>query len=274
VDLRVLLGVPVGSEPSITVMRRVPSREIDVEAIEVSSAPNVWVPNWLFMPRGRANNKPLVLILEASGRNYRWHDGALYQTLAARGYPVCAADVRGVGDLAPEFGAGDPGYARSHQHEENYAWASLILGRPLLGQRVADILAVVAGLRKHPAADGRRLVVAARGKMTVPAIFAAALDANISELYLAGGLISYRSIVETENYDHSFGNFVPGMLRHTDLPEVVQSLAPRPVTLAGSVDAGGSTMARAAVRRVHAGEHVTVLDRGGWGIDALSSWKA
>jgi hypothetical protein len=80
--------------------------------------------------------------------------------------------------------------------------------------------------------------------------------------------------VETENHDHSFANFVPSMLRHTDLPEVVQSLAPRAVTLAGSVDAGGSAMASAAVRRIYAGGHVTVRDKGDWSIDALSSWKA
>ena len=79
--------------------------------------------------------------------------------------------------------------------------------------------------------------------------------------------------METENYDHSFANFVPGMLRHTDLPDVVQSLAPRLVTLAGSMDARGSTMASAAVRRVYSGEHVTVRDKGDWSIDALSSWK-
>jgi len=269
-----LLGVPAGGEPSISVLRRVPSREVDVEAIEVASAPKVWAPAWLFMPRGRATEKPVVLILEASGRNYRWHDGGLYQSLAVRGYPVCAADVRGIGDLAPEFGAGDPGYTRPHQNEENYAWASLILGRPLLGQRVADILALTAGLHKHPATGGRNIVVAARGKMTVPAIFAAALDTNIRELYLAGGLVSFRSIVESENYDHSFANFVPGMLRHTDLPDAVQSLAPRPVTLAGSVDAGDSTMASAAVRQIYSGGHVTVRDKGDWNIDALSGWKA
>jgi hypothetical protein len=176
--------------------------------------------------------------------------------------------------MAPEFGAGDPGYTRAHQNEENFAWASMILGRPLLGQRVADILALTAGLHKHAATSGRRIVVAARGKMTVPAIFAAALDANISELYLAGGLISFRSIVDSEDYDHSFANFVPGMLRHTDLPDAVQSLAPRPVTLAGCVDAGGSTMASAAVRHIYSGGHVTVRDKGDWSIDALSGWKA
>ena len=36
-----------------------------------------------------------------------------------------------------ELSRGAARYARSHAEEENYAWASLILGRPLLGQRHA-----------------------------------------------------------------------------------------------------------------------------------------
>jgi hypothetical protein len=184
------------------------------------------------------------------------------------------ADIRGIGDLSPEFGRGSPNQARSHQTEEDYAWASLILGRPLLGQRASDIMALAAGLGKHPALSGQRVVVAARGKLTVPAMFAAALDKNIGELYLAGGLVSFRSIVDTEDYDCSFANFVPNLLRHTDLPDVAASLAPRPVTLAGTVDASGSAMASAAVRGIYSGGHVTVRDKADWDLDALSGWSA
>jgi dienelactone hydrolase len=272
-DLPVLLGVPATSEPPMTTLRRVPSLAVDVEVVEIASAPRVWVPAWLFLPRGQAQTKPVVLVIEAAGRNYHWGEDGLYQALAERGYPVCAPDIRGVGDMAPEFGAGDPGYTRPHENEENYAWASLILGRPLLGQRVADILAVAAGLRKHPALGSRPVVVAARGKMTVPAIFAAALDKNIVELYLERGLVSFRSIVDTEIYDHSFANFVPNLLRHTDLPDVAASLAPRRVRLAGTVDSGGSRMDAGAVRSVYAGEHVSITEKGGWDLETLSSWK-
>jgi hypothetical protein len=117
--------------------------------------------------------------------------------------------------LCPEFGRGAAGYERSHQSEENYAWASIILGRPLLGQRVTDILAVLQALSNYPALAGRKLRVAAQGKMTVPAVFAAALAPRVDSLYLAGGLISYRSLVDTEDYSHSFANFVPKLLEHT-----------------------------------------------------------
>ena len=273
-DIRVLLGVPASSEAPIATLGRVPSRTVDVEAVEVASAPGVWVPAWLFLPRGESGAKPLVVILEAAGRNSHWHEDGLYQALAERGYAVCAPDLRGVGDMAPEFGRGGANYTRSHENEENYAWASLILGRPLLGQRVADVLAMIAGLRRHRALGSRTVVLAARGEMTVPAIFAAALDSNIHELYLERGLVSFRSIVDTEIYDHSFANFVPALLRHTDLPDVVATLAPRHVRLAGAVDAGGNRMDASAVRGVYAGEHVTVAEKAAWDLEALSGWKS
>ena len=271
-DLRTLLSVAPVGEARMTTLRRVASREVDIEAVEVSSAPKVWVPAWLFLPRNRHADKPIMLVLDPAGRNHRWREGELYQALAARGYSVCAPDVRGIGDLAPEFGRGAPGYTRSHQSEEDYAWGSLILGRPLVGQRATDIMALVAGLRRHPALGARRLIVAARSKLTVPAIFAAALDRDIGGLYLSGGLASFRSIVDSESYDYTFTNFIPNLLRHTDLPEVVASLAPRPLTLAGAVDAEGRAMDVAVVKGLYAGEHVSVRDKADWNLDTLSGW--
>ncbi len=271
-DLAALLGVEPPPGALLATLRQVPSREVDVEAVEVFSAPKVWVPGWLFLPRGKSE-KPVILALDPGGRNRQWSEGQLYQSLAVRGYPVCVADVRGIGDLSPEFGRGSPGQAQSHQGEEDYAWAGLILGRPLVGQRVTDILALAAGLRKHPKLGGRRVVVAARGKLTVPALFAAALDKQISEIYLAGGLVSFRSIVDTENYDYTFANFVPGLLRHTDLPDVATTLAPRRLTLAGTIDAAGHAIESSVVRGIYAGAHVTVRDEGDWDIDTFARWS-
>jgi cephalosporin-C deacetylase-like acetyl esterase len=272
-DLATLVGVEPPTGALLSTLRRVPSREVDIEAVEVFSAPKVWLPGWLFLPRGRKSDKPVVLALDAGGRNRQWAEGQLYQSLAVRGYPVCVADVRGIGDLSPEVGRGAPGHAERHEKEEDYAWAGMILGRPLVGQRVTDILALVAGLRKHPELGPRRVVVAARGKLTVPALFAAALNKEISEVYLAGGLISFRNLVDTENYDYPFANFVPNLLRHTDLPDVAATVAPRRVTLAGTVDAAGHSMEAGTVSGIYSGGHVTVRDKADWDIDVLSRWS-
>lgn len=258
------------AEVRATVLRRVPARDCDIEALDIPSARNVWLPAWLFLPKQPAEATPVILALEPGGRNARWHEGELYQSLAAQGHPVCVADLRGIGDLAPEFGRGASRYARSHNDEEHYAWASVILGKPLLGQRVTDVLAAVKALRAHPALAGRRIVVAAQQKMTVPAQFAAALDPGIESLYLAGGLASYQSIVETEQYSYPFANFVPHLLEHIDLPEITASLAPRRVMLAGMVDAAGEPVDAAVARRLYQqATNAQIFNEAKWDVGAL-----
>lgn len=267
-DLAGFLGVdrpPAGIQASV--LRRVPSRLVDIEAIDVQSAPKVWLPAWLFLPRAGGAARPAFLLLEPANRNVRLQEGELYQSLAARGYPVCAASPRGIGDLHPEVGRGAADYARAHNDEENYSWASLILGKPLLGQWVTDILALAAALGARADLQGRRLIVAAFDKLTVPAQFAAALEPRIERLYLSHGLISYRSIVETEEHRVSFANFVPNLLRHTDLPELTASLSPRKVVLAGTVDARGAAVDPAQVRRLY--PRAEVLEEARWDVEGL-----
>ena len=253
------------------VLRRVPSRGVRIEAIEVPSSGPVYLPAWMFLAVAAADRaKPVLLLLDPAGRNVRWHEGELHQNLARRGYPVCAADVRLTGDLMPEYGRGAARQARSHNSEEDYSWASMILGKPLLGQHVTDILALAAALRAHPALAGRPLRVAASGRLTVPALAATALDPRIDSLYLAGGLVSFRNVVETEQYSVPFGGFSPNLLLHTDLPAMGAAVAPRRLVLAGTVNAAGGRMDPAEVRRLYPGTHVTVESTASWDEAALA----
>jgi dienelactone hydrolase len=252
------------------VLARTPALGLSIQAIEVQPAANVWLPAALYLPRQADASKPLILALDPGGRTARFNEGELYQSLALRGYAVCVPDLRGLGDLTPEYPRGPAHYARSHQAEEDFAWGSLILGKPLLGQRVTDILTIAAALRRHAPVSGKRLVLAASGKLTIPALFAAALDREISQLYLAGGLVSYRSIVDTEEYNTPFADFVPDVLRHTDLPRIADALAPRRVTVAGAINAAGETIEVAAVRRLYPSPHLQVRGRGAWDLDSLS----
>lgn len=266
-DLAALLGIArPRAETAFTVLRRVPSREIDIEAVEVASAPRVWLPAWLFVPRGAPRAAHLLL---EDGRNSRWHEGELYQELAGRGSLVCAPNLRGLGDLTAEYGRGAAAYAGPHNSEEDYAWASLILGQPMLGQWVTDILALAAALRARPEAGGRRLVAAASGKLTVAALIAASLDRGIDAVYLSGGLVSLQSVVETEDYRCSRANLAPGFLRHTDLPEIAASLGPRKLVLAGAVDATEAPVDPDTVRRLY--PSAAVLPRARWDVETLAN---
>jgi cephalosporin-C deacetylase-like acetyl esterase len=227
-DLRTLLQVEELPAPALTTIAKTRYRDCEIQAIEVNSAKGVWVPAWLFLPN--RDWKKLLITVEPGGRNGQWHEDELYPRLAAAGTAVCAADVRGTGDLQPAFSRGAASYTREHQTEESYAWASLILGRCLLGQRVADLLALVRALAdSYPQAN---LMLAARDRMTVPGLCAAAIEIRISKTYLAHPLNSWRSIAEGESFSAPLANFVPGVLQYTDLPQIARSIAPRMVFLA------------------------------------------
>jgi cephalosporin-C deacetylase-like acetyl esterase len=269
-DLGRLLGVErQGNLRAPATLSVTTFRNVRIEALEFGSAPKVWVPAWLFLPKKKKEDEPLVVILEPGGRQ-RWQENAMYDQLASEGCAVCAADVRGVGDMAPEFGRAAAHYAATHHDEEQWAWSSLILGSPLLGQRVTDLLSVVSGLRARPDLNGHRLIVAARGPLTVPALFSTALSKSIDGLYLAGGLISFESFANTENYNYPFANIIPNLLEHADLPDLAASAAPRRVTLAGAIDATGKRLTPDEVRSDYRElPHVRVLPNPSWTATAI-----
>ena len=262
-DLYRLLAVersPRKSPPRV--VGSVPSGRLKVDAIAILSEPEVAVPAWLFTPEKRS--APTILLLDQHGRNQHWREGGVCEQMASRGHAICAADVRGIGDLRPQVGHGAPGYEIEHSNEENYAWASLILGRPLLGQRVADILALIDALGEYGPVR-----LAANGELTVPALFAAALDKRIDSVYLAGGLISYRSLVETEAYKAPLANLLVNVLAETDLPQLAALIAPRAVTLAGPVDGSGQTASSAVIGALYTSSNVKSAPEYVWTADAI-----
>lgn len=229
-DLRALLRVDAPVRSKLTVLGTSRYADCEIQGVEVQTAAQVWCPGWLFLPKKQWSK--LLLVLEPNGRNARWREGDLYHQLASQGIAVCAADVRGTGELYPQYSPGAAAYTGPHQSEENYAWSGLILGRPLVGQRVTDILAWVEALPRTAA-----ISIAARDTMTVPALCAAALDPRVAGVYLARGLESWRSLVEAEQYRQTLANFVPDVLRQTDLPQLARSMAPRPVVMGQAWDA-------------------------------------
>ncbi len=252
------------------VIARTKSPGSTVEVLEIAPEPAVWLPAWVLTAKGTPPDKPVLLVLDPFESERLWFEP---DADLAPGSPViCAADIRGVGALLPEFGSGHPGYAASHRLEENYALSSLILGKPLVGQRVTDILALVASLRKHPATAGRRIRVAAAGRIAIPALCAAVLDKGIEALYLSSVLTSFGDVVKAESYNQPFANFIPGMLNHTDLPELAASLAPRRVVLAGAVNAQGGTAEMAVVRQQYSGGHISIEPEAKWTAERLNAF--
>ena len=184
---------------------------------------------------------------------------------------MCAGDVRGIGDTRPEVGRGNPGYTIPHDAEDEFAWASLILGTPLLAQRITDILALVQAVRNGMGGADQRVVLAARGRLSVPALFAFAASRDVDSLYLAGSLVSFQNLLETELYTAPLANFAWDLFRYTDLPQLAAQSSPRRIHLAGAVDATNRSMPADGVRKSYPSENVTISAAAAWDYAALQS---
>lgn len=243
-SLRSLLGIDVPSAVHAAVIANVQTAHVRIQLLEVRSEPEVTVPAFLLTAAKTADAAPVLVVLDDVLAQRLWFEPEADDVLPENSPAlICAADLRGVGTLAPQFSPGAPEYESWHQQEENYSWSSLYFGRPLIGQRVRDILSLTAALRSIPETSGRPLHLAARGRLVFPALLAAALDPKISGLYLSGGLAAFGLIIETEMPNQPLANYIPGWLNHTDIPEVVASLAPRTVLWSGATDATGAALA-------------------------------
>jgi hypothetical protein len=267
--LQRLLRLPAGSgmQPSFRILGERRSGALRLRAVEVHSEGPVWVPAWLFLPERPGRR---LVVLEPPGRSQRWREDDLYQQLAGTGVAVCAPDLRWMGDLRPELPRGPLNSGSWHGEEDAWAWASLIVGRPLVGQRVQDLLTVLRAVAAEMEAGEDGVVLAARGWTTVPALLAAALEPAVKALYLAGGLVSFQSLLQEPDYDHPLANFLPGLLAVTDLPGIVRSILPRRVVLAGLQDPKGQTLASEEVEKVY-GSGVEIRAEAAWDTGTLAA---
>lgn len=266
-----LLGIDLPVDVPARSIVTVQTGHLNIQQVEVSSEPEVTLPAFLISSVRLPPDAPILLALDDVSAQRLWFEPEADDVIAPDcPAMICAADIRGIGVLAPEFSPGPAEYEGWHQQEENYAWSSLFFGRPLAGQRVRDILWLLLALRNLPGSAGRPIHLAACGRLTFPALLAASLDDEVASVYLSEGLGAFSLVTQTEIPKEPLTNFVPGWLRHTDIPEIVASLAPRKITLAGPVDGAGSTLKQNTAETIYR----DALQNGNLTLRPAQSWSA
>jgi hypothetical protein len=163
----------------------------------------------------------------------------LIASLAEQGRVVAVADVRGFGESAALGGARRQGEDYFHPRDAedaDFAYAALFLGRTLLGMRVSDALAVVRYLGTRADVDAKRVAIMGRGWAGITAVFAAALDKEISAAAVEATPTSYAALAQAEIYAQPAYFLLPGALADFDLSDVFAALAPRPLLVLNPQD--------------------------------------
>jgi cephalosporin-C deacetylase-like acetyl esterase len=267
-------GAPAGVPPS-RILSRIRKAGYRAEQFEFTSEREIRIPGWLLTPDTAGVSTPTVLYL---GEPPAWSsvaEDAFAERLCARGRcRVAVIDVRGRGDCSIAYPARGRHYYPNRIPNEAYlTWFTLMLGKPLLGGQVFDVLRAVDYLRSRQDAGGAISLVG-DGPHGVIALYAAALDERVRSVALRQTVIDYRSLASAERYTQPFGIYAYGLLRAFDLPQVARAVGPRPVLLLNPVTALGEPAGRAAEDRYKSAPNVTtrMLQSGEDPGEVLTSW--
>ena len=97
--------------------------------------------------------------------------------------------------------------------------------------RVRDLLRAV-----DYASQFGRVQLAASDMGALWALFAGAMDTRIASVSIQRGLASYRMLTGHGRYMQATSQFLPGVLKYFDVPQVAGIIAPRPLAILDPAD--------------------------------------
>jgi hypothetical protein len=142
-----------------------------------------------------------------------------YLELLEKGSAIISADLRGFGETLQKP---DPNEKKFFNKEYRLAATSLHIGRPLLGQRVADIFTVVDFIASSDIMKSKPVHIISIG-MTIPAaVHAVFLDDRISALRTLGRILPWKYYLNNSLEKDVYSCIVPNALRYYDLDDLLE----------------------------------------------------
>jgi hypothetical protein len=183
--------------------------------------------------------------------------------LVRKGNIVMAIDARGLGETRPALDTHHQFFAYFADHDD--AETAILLGKTLVGMRAADIARPIDLFSARSQVDSSNISGIGRGAAAVAMLHAAALDPRIKKLVLEEMLVGYDAVVTHRIHRQVFEQIVPSALKFYDLPDLANSLAPRPVWAINAVNPLGQVLPTAEVRAAYGRAQMSLAAKAGGG---------
>ncbi len=247
-DIRDLLVLPPsGGIPNIHIGDTQKNGEITSTRVVFESEPGIAVPGVLLMPQERPSS--LTIAVFGDGKDAHLDDERILKRLD-KGNGVYLIDPRGVGETISPHGDPDR-YYDVYRQETGLTYTSFMLGKPLLGQRVYDVLRSLDGISAVCGANCPEIHLLGQGRAALMVLFAGALDERVESVTCDRMLVSYESLVVNKYFSHHPTSLIPNVLLSFDLPLVAGLIAPRPLVLDETVDPMKTVLPVASVRETY-----------------------
>jgi hypothetical protein len=184
---------------------------------------------YFHMPEGE---KARLHLPHTSAREEAAEDAALVNTDDE--VRIFTLDVRGSGEFQPQTCDLNQPLFYHYGFDYFYASSSMMLGESYLGDKVNDVIRAVKLLK---ASGFKEVELSGRGLGAVIAAFAGLACAEVDKVSLNNYLPSYDMLMHVPATKWPLSHFVPGILKHTDLPEIYRALSVKNLSLSAPWDA-------------------------------------
>lgn len=218
------------SPPQVESIAKITREGFTIEKLALKAENAFQLPALLYSPAKPNGDAILYLHGESMLK-----DSQAIEQLVKAGNVVLAAELRGIGETETglrrkSFGAGRFG------RDNLEILTAYLMGKSFVGMRTDDVRSWAHFLKSKAA----RIDLIATGEAAIPALHAAALEPDaFRKITLRRMIRSYETLVgEGETHDQTV-NLVHGILRHYDLPDLIQLVGKDRVTLEQPVDGMG-----------------------------------
>jgi hypothetical protein len=208
-----------------------------IQKLQIVSRDGFPLPALMYVPKNNFNLLPAALYLDDNGKSGFGAD-SIVNNLVKSGRIVIAVDLRGFGETED-----NPGRLREGLNKWNsdhrIVQTSLHIGRPLIGQRVEDAIDVLNYIFTNPMIEKSDIELIGVGNCGIIALHAAAIDSRVSSVKLIHSISSWMDIIQEPLARNQLKNVIPGALKYYDLPDLKNSILPRPVKIIEPVNTYG-----------------------------------
>jgi dienelactone hydrolase len=231
-----------GPSPTVIVTKEEQLEGYRVQTLSIQSEPGIDLSMIQAIPDG-SGPKPVVVMMDeipaertAAGSDFaRLAKSGHVVVLQSRGTPIDAQNGQSTQfALGPYMGVN---------------LRAIIVGKTLVGMRTDDIIRVLNWLSSRTDVDRTSFTLYGRGGLGMVALHAAAVDTRITRVIAENTLVSYRTALDAPLHRNLSEITIPGVLQHYDVPDLLEAIAPREVTLLNPADAIGQPMRFEQVRQ-------------------------
>ena len=215
-----LLGISIPQEKIKTSSTgRISKRTYEVQKNQIIRVGQMPVPCATVIPEQINPKEDVILYLSEGGKQEFLNDELRILPYVNSGAIVVAADLRGFGETADPPQRNDSKY---WSHEYRNAGTSLHIGRPIMGQRVIDIISLLDYIDSEPLFKNKNIKIVANGLYGPTVIHAAYLDERIKSVEISRSIKSFTEYIKNPLQRDAYTNVLYGVLQYYDLPDLIK----------------------------------------------------